>query len=396
MAANFKLNPMKQLVLSLFALLMMYVYSSNAQPVIIPKDVRFLVDSATKQQLVESLNQFLAQKESPNKANPYVLPADLPAMSALLDELKGIDKNNKLKDDRFYKPVLENLIDAGNGRLTVQFAYLGYGDGAPALRASFRLMAVKENGHYCFYTVLKQNTAGWKLKRIDFGSFYYRDSLNLKEARAYIDFLAACNKRLKVKAEPVIYYDCANYPDALQLLGIDYKLDYSGIRYDGLVGHENNQTITLIGGYTDKSRFDRHDLWHDRLHMVLSTDKINRPVDEGCAYLYGGSWGKTWPEVLALFKEYAAGHPDADWVKLYAGSNNFYLDGNKPFILAYAINALIVQKIEKERGFEPVLELLGCGKRVTGDDNYFKALEKVSGITVNNFNKSVWELLKKD
>ncbi len=396
MTANFKLNPMKQITWLLFALLMVCSSFSHAQSVTVPKEVRFLVDSATKQQLVESLNQFLAQKESPNKADQYVLPADLPAMSALLDELKGMDKNIKLKDDHFYKPVLENLVDAGNRRLVVQFAYLGYADGASVLRASFRLMAVEENGSYRFYTMLRQNTLGWKLKKIDFCSFYYRDSLNMSEARAYVDFLASCNKRLNVKAEPVLYYSCADYPEVLQLLGIDYKLDYSGIRYDGLIGHENNQTVTLIGGYTDKSRFDRHDLWHDRLRMVLSTDKINRPVDEGCAYLYGGSWGKTWPEVLALFKKYAADHPDADWLKLYSGYNNFYQEDYKTFVIAYFINALIVQKTEKEKGFAPVMELLSCGKRQADEDNYFKALEKVNGITKADFNKTVWELVKNE
>jgi len=394
MTANIKLNLMKQITWLLFALLMACLPSSYAQSVMVPKEVRFLVDSATKKQLVESLDQFLAQKESPNNANQYVLPADLPAMSALLDELKGMDKNVKLKDDHFYVPVLENLVDAGNGSMAVQLAYLGYTNGAPVLRASFRLMALKENGRYCFYTMLKQNTIGWKLKKIDFCSFYYRDSLNISEARAYVEFLASCNKRLNVKAEPVLYYSCANYPEVLQLLGIDYKLDYSGIRYDGLIAHENNQTVTLIGGYTDRSRFDRHDLWHDRLHMVLSTDKINRPVDEGCAYLYGGSWGKTWPEVLALFKKYAADHPDADWVKQYAGLNIFYLEGNKTFVVAYVINALLVQKIEKEKGFAPVMELLGCGKREASEDNYFKALETVSGINKADFNKTVWELIK--
>jgi hypothetical protein len=128
--------------------------------------------------------------------------------------------------------------------------------------------------------------------------------------------------------------------------------------------------------------------------MVMPVDSINRPVDEGCAYLYGGSWGKTWPEVLALFKKYAADHLHADWMSQYMDDTNFYLDGQKTFKVSYVINALIVQKIERERGFAPVKELLACGKREPGDSNYFKVLDKVSGISTANFNQVVSELIR--
>lgn len=387
---------MKPTAFFLIAFLACFVIFANAQPITVPKDVRFLVDSVSKQQLLESLNQFLAQKDGPNKANQYVLREDLPAMSALLDELKGMEKNTQLKDDHFYKPVLQNLTDEGNGRLLVQFSYVGLEGNMPALRASFRLIAAKDSGRYYFYTVLGQNTTGWRSKKIGFVNFRYKDTLNLKEAKAYVDYVSACNKRLNVKAEPVEYYDCDNFPEVLQVLGVDYKLDYSGVRYDDITGHGNRQTVEICGGYSDRFRFDRHDLWHDRLHMVLSTDKINRPVDEGCAYLYGGSWGRTWPEVLNLFKKYAADHPDADWLELYSGSNSFHIDGYKKYFIAYVINALIIQKIEKEKGFTPVMALLGCGRRQPDEENYFTALEKVSGITKADFSQTVWELMKQN
>ncbi|HZX59374.1 MAG TPA: hypothetical protein VFE54_11635, partial [Mucilaginibacter sp.] len=90
--------------------------------------------------------------------------------------------------------------------------------------------------------------------------------------------------------------------------------------------------------------------------------------------------------------QYAANNPDADWLKLYTESAKFEND-EKPMYIAYALNALIVQKIEKEKGFEPVKELLGCGKRETGDNNYFMALGKVTGITKANFNTKMRELI---
>jgi hypothetical protein len=61
----------------------------------------------------------------------------------------------------------------------------------------------------------------------------------------------------------------------------------------------------------------------------------------------------------------------------------------------YFLNALIAQKIEKEKGFASVMELLGCGKREKGDENYFKALEKTAGVTKANFNNAMQDLIKK-
>jgi hypothetical protein len=95
---------------------------------------------------------------------------------------------------------------------------------------------------------------------------------------------------------------------------------------------------------------------------------------------------------LAKFKKYAADHPDADWLNLYITTAN-YEDGDKPMKVAYALNALIVQKIEREQGFGKVMELLGCGPRQKGDDNYFAALKKITGIDKDNFNAKMRELI---
>jgi hypothetical protein len=215
----------------------------------------------------------------------------------------------------------------------------------------------------------------------------------MSEAKAYLKYLNFCDKKLSVMPEPMAFYDCDNFAEVMQLLGIDQDAIYNGLRYDDITSHENNATLEINGGYTATQRFDRHDLWHDRLHMVMDRKIINRPVDEGCADLFGGSWGTSWKEIVAMFKKYAADHPDADWAKLYI-DNTKLRDDDKPIYICYAINALIVQKLDKEKGFAPVMELLSSGPRVAGDDNYFKALEKVSGISRADFNKVVGELVR--
>jgi hypothetical protein len=251
----------------------------------------------------------------------------------------------------------------------------------------------RDTGFY-FSSPLVENTLAWKSKKMSYIIFHFKDTLNTREAIAYLKFIDLCNKKLDVKAEPIDFYECNNFPEVLQLIGVDYKSDYNGIRFDDITSHQQNTTLEITGGYTENQLFDRHDMWHDRLHMVIPVDTINRPVDEGCAYLFGGSWGKSWAEVLALFKKYASEHPNADWTSLYMDETNFYMDGSKPFKVSYAINALLVEKIDKDKGFAAVKELLACGKRVPGDANYFKALDKIDGITTVNFNQVVKELIK--
>ena len=143
---------------------------------------------------------------------------------------------------------------------------------------------------------------------------------------------------------------------------------------------------------TGFNEFDPHDLWHDRLHNMYSTAIINKPVDEGCAYLYGGSWGIEWKEILAAFRGYAAKNEHADWLSLYISEQNF-VEGTKRLNIAYAINALIIQQLEKEKGFDAVKVLLCCGKREKGDENYFRTLEKVAGISKGMFNNRVDRLI---
>ena len=79
---------------------------------------------------------------------------------------------------------------------------------------------------------------------------------------------------------------------------------------------------------------------------------------------------------------------------LYNDGNDFLENGNSfPLKISCAVNSLIVKKIETEQGFQKVLELITCGKKETTNENYFKALEKTTGINKSDFNAFVWKLI---
>lgn len=62
----------------------------------------------------------------------------------------------------------------------------------------------------------------------------------------------------------------------------------------------------------------------------------------------------------------------------------------------YIINALLVKKIESEKGFEGVWELLNVGPVEKGNETYYQVLEKLTGITKANYTNKVWELIDEE
>ncbi|RYE25506.1 MAG: hypothetical protein EOP45_04690 [Sphingobacteriaceae bacterium] len=375
-----------------FFLLIGLPLSAFCQNLIIPPATVLPKDSLVSSSLVSSLKGLLAGKEGPASQNEFVLKELLLETSALLDEMKGMEQNTKLQDQNFYKCYLGNVVGLSDKDFLIQLNYMGTNEGAPILKASFRLLTKRQGGRFYFYSPLKQNTSTWKTRLINHTTYHFKDKLDLNDVKEYEKTEAIYDKKLNAPVSSTQFYYCDDFPQALALLGIDSKLDYNGMKNNNLTASENHQSLVLNGWTSNQYKFDPHDLWHDRLRTVLASDAINRPVDEGCAYLYGGSWGISWPVVLQSFKAYATAHPDADWKNLYETSVN-YTSGDKPLKVPYAINALIVRAIEKEKGFAPVMILLSCGKREKGDANYFAALKKVTGVTSAEFNSYVWELI---
>jgi hypothetical protein len=85
-----------------------------------------------------------------------------------------------------------------------------------------------------------------------------------------------------------------------------------------------------------------------------------------------------------------------DWLTAFSENKNFGSSQRYHLYVAYVIDALLAQKIEKEKGFDAVMEFLGCGKSQPGNDNYFAALDKIAAINRLNFNESVEKLVEEE
>ncbi|WP_217602502.1 hypothetical protein [Chitinophaga sp. GbtcB8] len=379
--------------LSLFTLLASLTYGQS-NPVRILNNISLPKDTAIKEALLRSLDGFLRSKDSANAANGFVSKADLLETSLLTDEMKGIEKNARYNNSTFFKPYLTNVIQRDEHTYLLQLSYMGTREDTAILRGSFRLLARQEADRFIFLSPLSTNVMLWKTHRIDNVVFRYKEKINLEDAKKLQQMILYYDKKIGAPQQQIRFYCCDDFEEALKLIGVEYKAIYNGYNHLSLYTCHNNQTLIVSGmaNPTGFNEFDPHDLWHDRLHNMYSTGIINKPVDEGCAYLYGGSWGIEWKEILAASRGYAAKNEHSDWLALYISEQNF-VEGTKRLNIAYVINALIVQQLEKEKGFDAVKALLCCGKREKGDENYFRMLEKVAGISKAVFNSRVDRLI---
>jgi len=383
--------------LSIVLLLAPLFLRAQSNDLMVNPGIKLPKDSVESTGLISTLNNFLALAQNPNGENQLVLPNEKIETFILLDEFNGIGKNEALKDENFFKPYLANVVPLNNNKYLLQLSYIGATNNTPTLRASFEIIATKTNNTFLFSSPLAHNTSSWKVDTIGNTIFHYKTYLDNAKAHEYNRLASLFDKKLNSENKVTEFYCCDNLVEAEKLIGLGYKLDYNGISESSFSILSGNKTLIILGSNNSNfSEFDPHDLWHERLSLVTSRKLVNKPIDEACAYLYGGSWGISWEEIFKLFKSKVASDKNADWSYYKENPLNFGENKSKHLMADYVVNALIVQKIEKEKGFAGVWKFLNCGPYEKGNDNYYQALSKLTGITRKNYNKKVWELINSE
>jgi len=336
--------------------------------------------------LVEGLRGWLEAVSGPDSLNRYVAEEDRPAMAVLTGQLR------RLKGECW----LGGVTPLDSAHWQIQLNYMSIQKDTPSLQACCTVLA-RRVGDRCFVSSpLAEHTANWKQKTIGCCTFHYPSSINFRKAAEFERLVESYDQRLKI-AKPVIdFYCCGNFMEASKLVGIDYMASFGGFGYAEVSNDYGLHQVIVCGNeWKDGfSTISMHDMWHGELHRAVSTKVINRPVDEGMAYLYGGSWiTYDWKDILKLMKDYRTSHADANWLALYKDGTNV-IPPPKIIKISYIINALIVQRLEKEQGFAASLPLLCCGPKEAGDANYFAALRTVTGVDEAHFNAYIDGLVR--
>jgi hypothetical protein len=370
-----------------------FTYAQKSS-VLVQPNIVLPKDTIISNKLIKSLNGFLSLKDKANNENSFVLKEDLLETSVLLDEMKGIEKSGKFKDDNFYKSYLTNLVPLKDSNFLIEFSYIGVNENSPIVVASFEVLAKLKDEKFYFLSPLKKNTFLWKTKTIECITFHYKTILNEKVAKDYVKNVTQFDKKLKSNSNTIKWYGFDDMNDMLKGIGVSYKLLYNSRTSSTFTAKENNSLLIASGSDNSNfNSFDPHDLWHERLYNVVPKSGVNKPVDEGCAYIYGGSWGISWEQIFKTFKEKVSSNKSIDFLATYEDFYDFGESKETHLLVPYVINALIIEKLEKEKGFAAVMELLSCGKYQKGNENYYIALEKLTGINKSNFNERVWKLI---
>jgi hypothetical protein len=370
------------------AILFFFVFGSMAQTreLRVAPGIRLPEDSVTRVLLMESLRGWLSAASGPDSLNRFVSEGDRPAMTLLMARLRA------LKGDCYLGGVTS--LDSANWQIRLN--YMGVQKDTPLLQACCTLLARREGDRWLLSSPLAENTLNWKQKTIGCCTFHYPATINMQRAVEFERQVASYDRRLEIDKPVIDFYCCTNFMEAAKLVGIDYMASYGGFGYSDLTDNYGLHQVIVCGNEWKDGfcTISMHDQWHEELHRAVSPKVINRPVDEGMAYLYGGSWiVYSWKDILNLMKDYRSAHPNANWLALYKDGTNL-IPPPKIIKISYIVNALIVQRLEKEKGFAASLPLLCCGPKQAGDANYFAALEKTTGVSETGFNAYVDDLIR--
>lgn len=358
--------------------------------IVLPKD------SIQSKNLITSLDNFLLSSQKPNEENTFVFESEKMETFIQLDEIKGIEKSGKYNDDYFYKPYLTNVVLQKDNNYLIQVSYIGTNENIALLRASFEFIAHKSNNSFTFSSPLLQNTKNWKVEMVGNNNFHYQITINKDKVKEFNKLTTSFDLKLKATNKITDYYCCENIIELQKLIGVAYKSDYNGRAESVWSSSFGDRKLIVLGNSNSTFKeFDPHDLFHDRLSLVIRRSKVNKPVDEGCAYIYGGSWGLTWIEIFKEFKDQIASNKNTNWTEIKE-TPILFKTKNFSNSADYIVNALLVKKIEKEKGFAGVWELLNVGPFEKGNAKYYAILEKLTGITKANYNDKIWELINKE
>lgn len=385
---------MKNIKSTLLLCAIFYAGITNAQrSSIIVSEHIVLPDTASR--LVDDLNLFLEAADKSNLENAYIRKDQKVETYILLDEIMYIHKNPFTHQDHFYKPYLNNIIELEDQQYLLQISYIGGEAGEHELQAMFEIIAHESDKGFRFSSPLSQNKKRFQ-KYEDAGfCFYFKDHLNMSNVKEHIRYANEFDEKLGQTGKETIYYCCANFQESLQLIGVIYKKAYNGMKRNVLSSSAANKKLILMGnGNVSYDTFDGHDLWHDRLSLLISRRTINKPLDEGCAYLYAGSWGMSWKEIFTRFMDKVASDKSSDWRNYKENPVDFGESRATHLYVDYVVNALLVEKIENDHGFEGVMKLLKTGPSQAGNELYYNALQELTGISKESYNEEVWQLIR--
>jgi hypothetical protein len=367
---------------------------ANAQTdyLTINKNIRLPKDSIEQTDLINDLNEFLFSIKEDKDIETWILSEEKTETQILIGEIQDFANNDTIN----YKPHLINLETfSDNISHSIQIAYMSSENSQP-LHAIFEFIAHKKDDKFLFSSPLVRNTKEWNVKTHDYLVFHYQNKNHEIAVDEYAKYIKKYDEKLGVTRKTDYYFcdDCENLTQMMRLVGMPYKLDYNGFAWNSFYFDLEDKSINIFSKRLSQQKtIDPHDLFHVSASYAIPAELRNHFMVCGCAYVYGGSWRISWTDIQKIFKARMTYDKKTDWLALYFERYNFGESQERHLLVTQFVNALIIEKVEKEQGFSAVMKLLSSGNIFKEREKFFKILEEVTGINEKNFNKKVGKLI---
>ena len=377
---------MKVKVITISVLLAMSL-CANAQTQfkVVEKLYSSLSDSLTNQ-LITSLDNLLFSIDSGKLDTTLVDSENADLNRNFFRYLKGVERKDSIQ--RYFQSQLINLYPVENKQYLLTLAYTKGSE----IGRIFTFLAKENDKKIVFANPLQYNTKYWKTTKIGTITYFYPNTIDKKRAEMFNkkNILMAHKLGLPVRNWDV--YMCRNYQEAIQIQGCSYEFTRNGIFNSG----------DIIDPKTLFSVMNDEDFSHDVLHIYASQirgKERNIVAECGLAYFWGNAYhtgivGKS-PELkdlIPVLQQYLQSHNEVKLLYLFEKDPDVLVEYGypKPVSVNRIISGIICKEIEKQKGVAGIIELLKCGR---GNDNYFKSIEKLIGISQQNFDKEVYKLI---
>jgi len=353
----------------------------TAFEVSINSNIQLPADSLIAKKLIRSINHLISLTDSESITSIYIDSSDKAVNLGLLSGMGSVPASDT--DNFYYKPYLTNVYQLPSKDYAIQIAYIGVSPHKTPLLYYVTTFIAKDKGNYfTFSAPLARNTINWHKEKIGMINFYYKLSLDQAKAKSFADYTADLCKKFGQPLFTLNYYKCENEQEANQLYGLDYYVGANGD--NGGEGGNNDGVSTFLSG-TNSEEY-RHDMFHFFCGKFIKADERCRITEEGSASIYGGDWSVPADTIVYQLKKYIAANPTANLYDLFHTNDRLY----KLVRFQVAFSIVINKYVEQKQGFSGVLKLLHAGAE---EDNYFKALNNVTGINKDNFNVECRKLL---
>lgn len=377
------MNRLKTIItISIIVALNSVAFAQSDKLHIVPQ-IKLPYDSLTKAGLISTINLFLEEKENDFIGSITLESNHYEKFKDFFGAFKGIENSNQYGGN-FYKCHLKNIVLQPDSSYKVDLSYYGIIENSQVIdRITFSLIARNVDGRFKLYCPFETNTKNWKSKKIENITFYFKDTLNEDVAKDFEHFNRFLSEKLKLETLKFDFYNCQDIQEVYQLLGIKYDLRINGDKQSGWFNSAN----TIFTAGTNKDQY-KHDLTHRYFWLKYGDDR-NWTAEEGYNIYITDFWGESPEQIFRYLKEYIKNNPDKSLYNAFVKHNEYL---KRPIPLKFPLSALLMRKLEREKGFDKILEIVETGKT---DDGYFKLLEKYIGLTADNFDEIIKEELNR-